>query len=232
MRLLRLVNLLNNLPLVVHQSHMHHRLAQGHVSENPVIVGIDEAGRGPLAGPVVAAAVVLPELEAPPAWLLDSKALRETQRLDMYHWICEHALFVGVGMSSASVIDSINILQATMRAMVHTLRLFPQKDTPHTILIDGNRVPKEWAGKATAIVKGDQKIRAISAASIIAKVTRDHIMHKLDQKFPMYGFKNHKGYGTKKHLETLQTYGPLKGCHRMTFGPVAKTTEHHDLPSR
>ena len=181
-----------------------------------VTVGVDEAGRGPLAGNVVAGAVVLKEglkLEG----LTDSKKLSEKKREALYDMITQNCQWA-VGIASIEEIDQINILQATMLAMKRAVEnLNIQYDK---VLVDGNRCPD--IKNCTAIIKGDLTERVISAASIIAKVTRDREMIELDKKYPNYGFAKHKGYGTKLHLEALKNYGVIKGLHRESFAPVQR----------
>ena len=182
-----------------------------------LIAGVDEAGRGPLAGPVVAAAVILDDLN-PIRGLADSKVLTARKREKLYDEIRAKALCCSVAEASVDEIDQFNILQATMLAMrraVEGLRL-----KPSLVLVDGNRLPV-LAMRAEAIVKGDSKVAAISAASILAKVTRDRWCAELDAQYPQYGFASHKGYGTAEHLLALQTHGACPQ-HRKTFSPVAK----------
>lgn len=182
-----------------------------------LIAGVDEAGRGPLAGPVVAAAVILDDLN-PIRGLADSKVLTARRREQLYDEIRAKALCCSIAEASVEEIDEINILQATMLAMrraVEGLRLKPTK-----VLVDGNRLPV-LDMLAEAIVKGDSKVPAISAASILAKVTRDRWCAELDAQYPQYGFAGHKGYGTAEHLLALQTHGACPQ-HRRTFSPVAK----------
>ncbi len=182
-----------------------------------LIAGVDEAGRGPLAGPVVAAAVILDDLN-PIRGLADSKVLTARRREQLYDEIRAKALCCSIAEASVEEIDEINILQATMLAMrraVEGLRLKPTK-----VLVDGNRLPV-LDMLAEAIVKGDSKVPAISAASILAKVTRDRWCAELDAQYPQYGFAGHKGYGTAEHLLALQTHGACPQ-HRKTFSPVAK----------
>lgn len=189
--------------------------------ENLVTAGIDEAGRGCLAGPVVAGAVILPEKYDLPG-LTDSKKLDEGARDRLAAEIKKQALCWALGVSRAQVVDKINILQATFRAMgrsVSHLRIKPQ-----LLLVDGNKtIPSEYlngAGfKQEWVVKGDLKIPAISAASILAKTFRDLLMVRLEKRYPGYGFAIHKGYGTKVHLEALKEHGPC-AVHRMTFKGV------------
>lgn len=180
-----------------------------------LMAGVDEAGRGPLAGPVVAAAVILDDLN-PIKGLADSKTLTAARREKLYDEIRAKALCCSVAEASVAEIDEINILQATMLAMrraVEGLRLKPVK-----VLVDGNRIPTLDV-LAEAIVKGDCKVQAISAASILAKVTRDRWCAELHDKFPQYGFDQHKGYGTAQHLAALNEFGACPE-HRRTFAPV------------
>ncbi len=182
-----------------------------------LIAGVDEAGRGPLAGPVVAAAVILDDLN-PIAGLNDSKKLSAARREKLFDEIRAKALCCSIAQASVEEIDEINILQATMLAMrraVEGLRLKPAK-----VLVDGNRLPVLDV-LAEAIVKGDATVPAISAASILAKVTRDRWCAQLDQQYPQYGFAGHKGYGTVEHLAALQAHGACPE-HRKTFAPVTQ----------
>ena len=184
--------------------------------DGPVLLaGVDEAGRGPLAGPVFAAAVILDDL-SPIKGLADSKKLSPLKRDKLYDEIRARALCCSVAQASVEEIDRLNILQATMLAMqraVQGLRLKPGK-----VLVDGNRLPVLDI-LAEAIVKGDSKVPCISAASILAKVERDRWCEGIDQAFPNYGFAQHKGYGTAAHLSALQTHGPTI-WHRRSFAPV------------
>jgi ribonuclease HII len=182
-----------------------------------LVAGVDEAGRGPLAGPVVAAAVILDDRK-PILGLADSKVLTARRREQLFDEIRAKALCCSVAEASVDEIDSINILQATLLAMrraVEGLRL-----KPSLVLVDGNRLPP-LSMRAEAIVKGDSKVAAISAASILAKVTRDLWCVEFDMQYPQYGFAKHKGYGTAEHLLALQNHGACPQ-HRKTFGPVAK----------
>ncbi len=182
-----------------------------------LIAGVDEAGRGPLAGPVVAAAVILDDLK-PIKGLADSKQLTAKRREKLYDEIRAKALCCSIAEASVEEIDRLNILQATLLAMqraVAGLRLKPAK-----VLVDGNRLPALYV-LAEAIVSGDALVPAISAASILAKVTRDRQLEALDQRHPAYGFAQHKGYGTAQHLQALQQFGPLPE-HRRSFAPVAR----------
>jgi len=179
--------------------------------------GVDEAGRGPLAGPVVAAAVMLDE-SRPIAGLADSKKLSAARRDRLYDTIRAQALCCSVAQATVEEIDRLNILQATMLAMqraVQGLRLKPK-----LVLVDGNRLPVLDV-RAEAIVQGDDKVQAISAASILAKVTRDRGLADLHEQYPLYGFDRHKGYGTAQHLEALRRWGPCP-AHRRSFAPVTE----------
>ena len=181
-----------------------------------LIAGVDEAGRGPLAGPVVAAAVILDDMR-PIRGLADSKTLTALQRERLHDQILAKALCCSIAQATVEEIDTHNILQATMLAMrraVEGLRLKPVK-----VLVDGNRLPTLDV-LAEAIVKGDARVKAISAASILAKVHRDRLCEQLHVEFPHYGFAGHKGYGTPEHLEALQRHGACVH-HRKSFSPVA-----------
>jgi len=181
-----------------------------------LLAGVDEAGRGPLAGPVVAAAVILDD-ERPIRGLADSKTLTALQRARLNDQILAKALCCSVAQASVEEIDTHNILQATMLAMrraVEGLRLRPVK-----VLVDGNRIPALDV-LAEAIVQGDARVKAISAASILAKVHRDRLCLQLDAEFPHYGFAAHKGYGTPEHLDALLRHGACVH-HRKSFSPVA-----------
>ena len=179
------------------------------------ILGTDEAGRGPLYGPVVAGAVVLPH-DFKLAGLNDSKKLTEKKREEFYDYIINHAIW-GVGVVSALEIDEINIYQASKKAMMLAVEEVRKKISVDYVLTDA--MPLEMDIPSVAIIKGDAKSMSIAAASVIAKVTRDHMMLEVDKKYPEYGFKNHKGYPTKKHLEALKQYGLIDG-YRLTYGPV------------
>lgn len=176
------------------------------------ICGIDEAGRGPLCGPVVAAAVILPD-EYNILYINDSKKLSETKRKEVYKEIDKYAVAYGVGIVSPERIDEINILQATyeaMRTAIHKLSV-----TPDILLNDAVTIPMVDI-KQVPIIKGDAKSQSIAAASIVAKVTRDHLMEEYDKLYPEYGFAKHKGYGTAAHIKAIKEYGPCP-IHRRTF---------------
>lgn len=177
-----------------------------------VICGVDEAGRGPLAGPVCAAAVILPKgVEIP--GLNDSKKLTDKKRRELFPIIKEKAVAYGIGLASHEEIDQINILQATFLAMERAIAQLSVK--PELALIDGNR-EKDFGIPVKTVVHGDSLSASIAAASILAKVTRDDLLLELAKEYPQYGFEIHKGYGTKAHYEALRTYGPC-AIHRMTF---------------
>lgn len=177
--------------------------------------GVDEAGRGPLAGPVVAASVILSK-ENPIDGLNDSKALSPQKRSLLYDIISEKSVSFAVGIIENDVIDQINILQSTIKAMESSILGLTVK--PDLVYIDGNR-PTTLEIKQQTIVKGDTKCQSIAAASIIAKVTRDRIMEKLHEIYPQYGFLKHKGYPTKAHYEAIKMYGPSP-VHRLSFKGV------------
>jgi len=180
-----------------------------------IVCGVDEAGRGPLAGPVYAAAVIL-DPRRPIEGLRDSKKLTEARRDELAPLIREHALAWAIAECSCEEIDSINILQATMLAMRRAVEAL--QTLPTLALIDGNRCP-QMDVRAHAIVEGDDKVNAISAASILAKTARDAALVRLHGLYPQYGFDQHKGYGTPLHLERLRLHGPSP-AHRRSFAPV------------
>ena len=182
-----------------------------------LIAGVDEAGRGPLAGPVIAAAVILsPDFFI--EGLMDSKKLTEKKREELFDLIYRHALSVGVGRAEVLEIDRINILQASLLAMQRAVESLSV--APKLAMIDGNICPK-LSCETKAIIRGDETEPAISAASIIAKVVRDREMRQLDLQFPHYGFAKHKGYATEMHFAALKKYGPCV-IHRRSFAPVAE----------
>ena len=184
-------------------------------TQNFLVAGVDEAGRGPLAGPVVAAAVILDPLR-PIVGLADSKILSERKRDSLFDIIKEVALSWSVGVASVEEIDELNILQATLLAMQRAV--YGLTIQPDEVLVDGNRLP-DLLIPAQAIVGGDSKVKVISAASIVAKVTRDCIMAGYHKKYPDFSFHLHKGYGTKQHLMEIEQFGFLP-IHRKTFNPV------------
>lgn len=179
-----------------------------------LIAGVDEVGRGPLIGPVVACACILP-VNFYHKDIKDSKKLSEKKREEMYKIIKENAISIGLGIVSEKVIDEVNIYEATKIAMKEAIKNL--NITPEHVLIDAMKL--ELNIPSTSIIKGDAKSESIAAASIIAKVTRDHMLDEMDKEYPMYDLKNNKGYGTKKHLEALETYGPCK-YHRVSYSPV------------
>jgi ribonuclease HII len=182
-----------------------------------LIVGVDEAGRGPLAGPVYAAAVVFP-----PSFkneeINDSKKLTPKKREELFSLIKKEALGYGIASVDASTIDKVNIYEATKIAMKEAIS---QIKVPFDLVIT-DAMPLDISHPLVAMIKGDAQCLNVAAASILAKVSRDHYMEELDKKYPQYGFKKHKGYGTALHMATLAKYGPIKGVHRASFGPVNK----------
>ena len=176
------------------------------------ICGIDEVGRGPLAGPVVAGAVILPK-DCDILYINDSKKLSAAKREELYDVIMEKAVAVGIGMASSQRIDEINILQATYEAMREAISKLSVK--PDILLNDAVTIPMVDI-KQVPIIKGDAKSQSIAAASIVAKVTRDHLMEEYDKLYPEYGFAKHKGYGTAAHIKAIKEYGPCP-IHRRTF---------------
>lgn len=190
-----------------------------------LIGGCDEAGRGPLIGPVVAACCVLPRdfcLDG----LTDSKKLTEKKREKFFPYIKEHALAYGIGIVSPERIDEVNIYQASREAMILAIREVQKKVSVEYILSDA--MPIDIEIPCMPIIKGDAKSISIAAASVLAKVTRDHILMELDEKYPEYGFAKHKGYPTKAHLEAISKYGLIDG-YRKTYGPVKKVLEENRL---
>lgn len=194
---------------------MNGRAGAGAGSGAGIVAGVDEAGRGPLAGPVVAAAVILdPAVRI--EGLADSKRLSASRRAELDREIRERALSFAIARASAAVIDAVNILQATMQAMREAV---DGLDTsPDEVLVDGNRCPA-LPYPARAVVRGDASVAAISAASILAKVARDQEMIEMDRRYPEYGFARHKGYGTHAHRDALLRFGPSP-IHRASFAPV------------
>jgi ribonuclease HII len=182
-----------------------------------LLAGVDEVGRGPLAGDVVAAAVILPAKHSIQG-LADSKALTAHQREVLYKEITEQVIAYSVARASVAEIDQYNILQSTMMAMRRAV--IGLKTQPDFVAVDGNRLPK-WEYKAEAVVKGDGRVEVISAASIIAKVVRDAEMVAFDAKYPGYGFAKNKGYGTAQHMEALKRLGATP-IHRRSFAPVSE----------
>ena len=189
------------------------------------ICGVDEAGRGPLAGPVVAAAVVLsPEIEI--EGLADSKKLSPARRDEVFRRIIDLGLPCAVGIIDHKTIDTINILQASLRAMRKAVMDLDPK--PDVVLVDGNALIPNLAQPQYAVVGGDRRCRAISAASVIAKVTRDRIMNRYQELYPCFSFATHKGYPTAEHIAELRRHGPCD-IHRLTFRPVAELVNQYAL---
>lgn len=186
-----------------------------------LIAGVDEAGRGPLAGPVVAAAVIIPA-DFPKSGLKDSKKLTKKDREFFFALIKEKAVAFEVALVEAEEIDRINIFQATLKAMAESVRGL--RETPGKILVDGNKTIPGIDLPQEAIVKGDSLHPAIMCAAIMAKVTRDRLMNDLHKQYPQYGFRLHKGYGTKLHLTRLKLHGPSP-AHRKSFAPVRELLE-------
>ncbi|WP_035098248.1 ribonuclease HII [Anoxybacillus tepidamans] len=178
------------------------------------IAGVDEVGRGPLAGPVVAAAVILPKDFYLPG-LNDSKKLSEAKREQLFEHIQANAVAIGIGIVSAREIDELNIYQATKKAMVQAIQSLVCK--PEYLLIDAMELPLDIPQRS--IIKGDATSVSIAASSVVAKVTRDRMMKELGAKYPQYGFEKHMGYGTEQHLQAIRTYGVIEE-HRRSFGPV------------
>lgn len=195
------------------------------------VFGLDEAGRGPWCGPVVAACVCWPHFELPSELACDiddSKKLPVVKREELYQKIiCSNALY-GIGQASAAEIDRDNILQATFLAMKRALTMAYEKSnlSPAYLLIDGNRLPQGWPYPAQAVVKGDSISFSIAAASILAKVTRDRILKDLAKKYPQYGWDRNAGYGTKEHIAAIEKYG-ITPVHRKTYTPIRKWLENH-----
>lgn len=183
-----------------------------------VICGVDEAGRGPLAGPVVVASCILPPFLRIPG-INDSKQLSEKKREELYKIIIKEAVAYKIVFVSVEDVDNLNILNATKKGMLEAINTLDVK--PDHVLIDAVTLP-ELEMTHTSLIHGDALSASIAAASILAKVTRDHYMEKMDIKYPNYGFKKNKGYGTKAHMDALEKYGPCK-IHRKTFAPVTKS---------
>lgn len=177
------------------------------------LCGVDEAGRGPLAGPVFAAAVIF-DPDNVPEGLNDSKKLSEKKREQLFDQIVSRALAYGIAQASVEEIEQINILQATMLAMQRAVEAMPIK--PEYILVDGNRLPQAFAGGGERVIKGDALSASIAAASILAKVSRDRLLKEYAQQYPEYGFEKHKGYGTAEHMQAIRQHGILP-IHRRSF---------------
>lgn len=189
------------------------------------IVGVDEAGRGPLCGPVVAACCILPR-DYKNEHINDSKKLSEKKREIAYKEIIENALDYGIGIVDAKRIDEINIYEATKEAM--HIAISKLKIPYDLILTDAMKLQNEKV-EVIPLIKGDAKCECIAAASIIAKVTRDHILNEYDEKYPQYGFKSHKGYGTKKHIEAIKQYGIIKDFHRESYEPIKSLIKNKQI---
>ncbi len=185
-----------------------------------IIGGVDEVGRGPLIGSVVASCVVLPK-DFVLKGLTDSKKLSEKKRNEFYEIIKKEALAIGIGEVSEKVIDKVNIYEATKIAMTMAINQVKEQINLEYVLIDA--MPLSIDIPTNSIIKGDAKSISIAAASVIAKVTRDKMMYELDEKYPMYDLKNNKGYGTKKHLQALKEYGITK-YHRLSYAPVKENS--------
>ncbi len=186
------------------------------VVSGTLLAGVDEVGRGPLAGPVVTAAVILSPDDPYLGQYRDSKKVAEKKRLKLYHHIRQYAVAYSVAQASVEEIDSLNILHATMFAMRRAVDGLSGQ--PSEVVVDGNRCP-EMPVPVSAVVGGDDKVQEIAAASIMAKVVRDRLMRYLDYRHPVYAFSRHKGYGTKVHMDALREYGPCE-VHRHSFAPV------------
>lgn len=190
-----------------------------------IIVGVDEAGRGPLCGPVVAACCILPR-DYKNEHINDSKKLSEKKREIAYKEIIENALDYGIGIVDAKRIDEINIYEATKEAM--HIAISKLKIPYDLILTDAMKLQNEKV-EVIPLIKGDAKCECIAAASIIAKVTRDHILNEYDEKYPQYRFKSHKGYGTKKHIEAIKQYGIIKDFHRESYEPIKSLIKNKQI---
>ena len=185
------------------------------------VAGVDEAGRGPLAGPVVAAAVVLTDVGFdPPVGVGDSKALTPARREELFAQLAESpGVGIGVGVVDVGTIDRINILQASLLAMERAVDALPPTHAPDLVIVDGTHAPKRLAAPVETLVKGDSRCYSVAAASIVAKVTRDRLMAELHEKHPEYGFGQHMGYGTRAHVDALRRLGALPE-HRRSFNPL------------
>lgn len=184
--------------------------------ENGDIIGVDEAGRGPLAGPVVAAVAKLKKYDEKLDKINDSKKLTEKVREELFDVIMEN-FYVGIGIADVKEIDEINILNATFLAMRRAIKQIEKETTFEKVLVDGNHKIREYEGEQEPVIKGDSKSLAIAAASIIAKVTRDRMMLETAKLYPEYTFEKHKGYGTKAHREMILEKGPIETVHRKSF---------------
>ncbi len=188
-----------------------------------LLAGVDEVGRGPLAGPVVTAAVILSPDDPMLGKYRDSKRVSEKKRIKQYHHIRKHAVAYAVAQGTTEDIEHLNILHATMLSMRRCVEALPIQ--PSEVVVDGNRVP-DMAYPVSAVIGGDDLVQEIAAASIVAKVVRDRLMRYLDYQYPEYQFAKHKGYGTKVHMDALREHGPCP-IHRMDFAPVKKYAKLH-----
>ncbi|ERT67950.1 ribonuclease HII [Cetobacterium somerae ATCC BAA-474] len=184
--------------------------------ENGDIIGVDEAGRGPLAGPVVAAVAKLKKYDEKLDKINDSKKLTEKVREELFDVIMDN-FYIGIGIADVKEIDEINILNATFLAMRRAIKQIEKETTFEKVLVDGNHKIREYEGEQEPVIKGDSKSLAIAAASIIAKVTRDRMMLETAKLYPEYTFEKHKGYGTKAHREMILEKGPIETVHRKSF---------------
>ncbi|HID37426.1 MAG TPA: ribonuclease HII [Ghiorsea sp.] len=191
-----------------------------------MIAGVDEVGRGPLAGPVVSAAVILSPDDSMMGEYRDSKRVSEKKRIKIYHHIRKHAVSFAVAAASLEDIEQLNILHATMAAM--TKAVLKLDVSPSSVIVDGNRVPENMPVPTTAVIGGDDSVQQIAAASILAKVVRDRLMRAYDFQYPQYQFGKHKGYGTKLHMDALKQYG-ICPIHRKTFAPIANIIKQTNL---
>ena len=197
------------------------------------VFGIDEAGRGPWCGPVVAACVCWPDFNIPAelaTQIDDSKKLSASKREDLFQSIMQSNALIGIGIASSDEIDDKNILQATFLAMHRSLEQVSknQQITPSAVLIDGNRLPKDWNIPAKAIIKGDHLSLSIASASIVAKVTRDRLMKELAKSHPEYGWDKNAGYGTKEHILAIEKYG-ITPIHRRSYAPIKRYLENKSV---
>jgi ribonuclease HII len=191
-----------------------------------MIAGVDEVGRGPLAGPVVTAAVILSPDDPYYGQYRDSKKVSEKKRIKLYHHIKQYAVSYAVAQASLREIEELNILHATMQAMRKAVLALDIK--PSSIEVDGNRIPENMPAPTTAIIGGDDSVQHIAAASIMAKVVRDRLMRAYGYQYPQYQFAKHKGYGTKAHMDALKQYG-ICPIHRKSFAPIAKLLSQPSL---
>lgn len=197
------------------------------------VFGLDEAGRGPWCGPVVAACVYWPNFEIPEELVTqidDSKKLTPFKRAHLYEQIISSNAVYGIGIASSSEIDELNILEATFLAMKRALEQVKTNRhlTPAYALIDGNRLPKNWSLPAKAVIKGDHLSLSIASASILAKVTRDRLMTEMAHLYPQYGWERNAGYGTKEHVEAIEKYG-ITPFHRRSYAPIKKYLQTHQM---